>query len=97
MLAWLPGLEGELHFVPRFIIALATLALAPAAFAQTDPLPSWNNGLTKKAIVDFVTKVTEEDGDDYVPPPTASPPSTMTGRCGMRSRSTSTFSRLSIT
>ena len=57
-----------MHFIPRFIIGLATLALAPAAFAQTDPLPSWNNGLTKKVIVDFVTKVTEEDGDDYVPP-----------------------------
>ncbi len=33
-----------------------------------DPLPSWNDGATKKAIVDFVAKVTKEGGPDFVPP-----------------------------
>jgi phosphoglycolate phosphatase-like HAD superfamily hydrolase len=36
--------------------------------ADTDPLPSWNDGATKKSIIDFVTAVTEEGGPDYVPP-----------------------------
>jgi phosphoserine phosphatase len=34
-----------------------------------DPLPSWNGGAAKKAIVDFVGRVTKEGGPDYVPPP----------------------------
>jgi phosphoglycolate phosphatase-like HAD superfamily hydrolase len=32
----------------------------------TDPLPSWNNGAAKRAIVDFVTRTTAEGGPDYV-------------------------------
>ena len=31
-------------------------------------LPSWNAGPVKAAIVDFVARVTEEGGPDYVPP-----------------------------
>jgi len=54
----------------RSLIALiASVLLSPtSAFAQADPLPSWNNGPTKEAIVSFVEKVTEEGGADYVPP-----------------------------
>jgi phosphoserine phosphatase len=39
------------------------------AMAQgtTDPLPSWNETAAKKAIVDFVTRVTREGGPDFVP------------------------------
>lgn len=51
------------------------LSLAAAAFACTapitraqDPLPSWNDGPTKKAITTFVEKVTKEGGADFVPP-----------------------------
>lgn len=33
-----------------------------------DPLPSWNDGATKKAIVDFVAKVTKPGSPDFVPP-----------------------------
>jgi phosphoserine phosphatase len=33
-----------------------------------DPLPSWNDGTTRQAIVEFVGRVTAEDGPDYVPP-----------------------------
>lgn len=39
-----------------------------AALAQTDPLPSWNDGKTKSAILDFVSKVTREGGPDFVKP-----------------------------
>jgi hypothetical protein len=37
------------------------------ASAQTDPLPSWNDGPSKKAIIAFVEKVTTKDGPDFVP------------------------------
>ena len=33
-----------------------------------DPLPSWNEGETKEAIIDFVAAVTEEGGEHFVPP-----------------------------
>ena len=34
-----------------------------------DPLPSWNDGPTKAAIVDFVAAVTTAGGADFVPEP----------------------------
>ena len=48
-------------------LALVALA-APLAPCAADPLPSWNDGATKKAIVDFVEKVTKEGSADFVPP-----------------------------
>jgi haloacid dehalogenase-like hydrolase len=36
--------------------------------AQTDPLPSWNEGAGKKSITDFVARVTAQGGADFVPP-----------------------------
>jgi len=33
-----------------------------------DPLPSWNDGVPKRAILDFVARVTREGGSDFVPP-----------------------------
>lgn len=45
-------------------ILFATLA---AVSAQTDPLPSWNDGAVKKAITDFVTRVTTQGSPDFVP------------------------------
>jgi hypothetical protein len=51
--------------------ALPTL-LGPASpvslQAQTDPLPSWNEGASKQAIMTFVARVTRQDGPDFVPP-----------------------------
>jgi phosphoglycolate phosphatase-like HAD superfamily hydrolase len=32
------------------------------------PLPSWNDGTSRTAILEFVERVTEEGGADYVPP-----------------------------
>jgi phosphoserine phosphatase len=40
---------------------------AASQSTQTDPLPSWNEGPAKKAIVDFVARVTKEGGADFVP------------------------------
>jgi phosphoglycolate phosphatase-like HAD superfamily hydrolase len=36
--------------------------------AAIDPLPSWNKGATRDAILDFVQQVTTEGSPDYVPP-----------------------------
>ena len=54
------------------LIGLVSLGLAiwsgQAALAQADPLPSWNEGATKKSITDFVARVTTQGGPDFVPP-----------------------------
>src|SRR5438132_5082064 len=48
---------------------VCALALATTvARATADPLPSWNDGATKKSITDFVAKVTEEGSPNFVPP-----------------------------
>ena len=45
----------------------ACVAGCGAAAQDTDLLPAWNDSTSKKAIVDFVTKVTREGGADFVP------------------------------
>lgn len=45
-----------------------SLAGTGRAAAQADPLPSWNQGPAKSALLDFVAKVTREGGPDYVKP-----------------------------
>jgi phosphoglycolate phosphatase-like HAD superfamily hydrolase len=34
---------------------------------QQDPLPSWNDGASKKSIIDFVTKTTKQGSPDFIP------------------------------
>jgi len=48
------------------ITLAAALALATLAAAD-EPLPSWNQGQAKRAIVDFVQRVTTVGGADFVP------------------------------
>ena len=51
------------------VLALgAMLALGGQVQAQTDPLPSWNDGAPKKAIVDFVQTTTTPGSPNFVPP-----------------------------
>jgi hypothetical protein len=47
---------------------IAGLALATQAIPQTDPLPSWNEGAAKKAIVEFVRVTTDKTSSRFVPP-----------------------------
>ena len=55
------------------ILALTVLlACSPSGngsqpVAATDPLPSWNDGEVKQAILDFVTRVTDPASPDFVP------------------------------
>ena len=37
------------------------------AVSVKDPLPSWNDGASKKSIIDFVTKTTTQGDADFVP------------------------------
>ncbi len=46
-----------------------TLLPAAAQTATGDPLPSWNDGVAKQSIVNFVTAVTREGSPDFVPAP----------------------------
>ena len=49
-------------------LTLCVLLLAVVgAYAQNDPLPSWNDGKAKQSIVAFVEKVTMEGSPDFVP------------------------------
>jgi phosphoglycolate phosphatase-like HAD superfamily hydrolase len=50
------------------IVGISLFSTALIAFAQ-DPLRSWNDTASKKAIVAFVEKVTEEGSPDFVPVP----------------------------
>jgi phosphoglycolate phosphatase-like HAD superfamily hydrolase len=53
-----------------FLIGLALLVLTSSGIsAQSDPLPSWNDGATKRSITDFVAQVTVEGSPGFVPIP----------------------------
>ena len=50
--------------------ATSTTPAAVSSSAQPgDALPSWNDGPAKRAILDFVRRVTREGTADFVPPP----------------------------
>ncbi len=58
------------------LVAVLGLAIAlgcaappppPAAESIADPLPSWNDGVVKDSILDFVARVTDSSGTDFVP------------------------------
>lgn len=50
-----------------FLLCAALLVFS-RAHAQTDPLPSWNDGPAKEAIVEFVQATTAEGSPKFVPP-----------------------------
>lgn len=53
----------------KMLVVVGGLLAAPGvAFAQLDPLPSWNEGQAKQSIVEFVARVTTEGHEDFVPP-----------------------------
>jgi phosphoglycolate phosphatase-like HAD superfamily hydrolase len=47
---------------------LALLVFSLQARAQTDPLPSWNDGAAKQAIIEFVRATTTRGSPEFVPP-----------------------------
>ena len=60
--------RAMLRTLPALAAAGAVQGLQPLpAWAQSDPLPSWNDGAAKTAIIDFVKRVTTQGGADFVP------------------------------
>lgn len=51
--------------VAAFVLCVA---LVQQVAAQTDPLPSWNDGPSKKTIIEFVARVTKEGAPEFVAP-----------------------------
>ena len=49
------------------LAAVAVLSIGTPSFGQTDPLPSWNDGPVKRAILDFVARTTTAGSADFVP------------------------------
>jgi phosphoglycolate phosphatase-like HAD superfamily hydrolase len=47
--------------------AAGLLVGSASAFAQADPLPSWNDGAPKRAILEFVARTTTAGSADFVP------------------------------
>jgi phosphoserine phosphatase len=57
---------------PRYLLAMVALVFGVIGRPpddQVDRLPSWNEGQSKRAIVEFVGRVTKEGGPDFVPVP----------------------------
>jgi phosphoserine phosphatase len=58
------------RFFLNFALILLLLVVGSAnsnATRQSDPLPSWNDGVTKNAIVDFVRSVVTKGSPNFVP------------------------------
>ncbi|MBA3481375.1 MAG: haloacid dehalogenase-like hydrolase [Pirellulales bacterium] len=45
----------------------STCSASPLLAQVESPLPSWNDGPSKQALIDFVERVTKEGGPDFVP------------------------------
>jgi phosphoserine phosphatase len=53
---------------PRTVVLCVLLLAVTSAQAQTDPLPSWNDGPAKRAICEFVGVTTDKASPGFVPP-----------------------------
>lgn len=59
--------SSNIHGCLGRALSVLVLLLWPLADAFADPLPSWNETAPKQAIIEFVGRVTEEGGADFVP------------------------------
>ena len=62
-----PLRTSQLRFLLSGFVATVAICICSVANAA-DPLASWNDGPAKKAIMEFVAAVTDENGKDYVAP-----------------------------
>ena len=60
--------HSRFRFVVSGFVAIFAVFLCFVSYAAQDPLPSWNDGSAKTAILGFVAAVTEKGGKDYVEP-----------------------------
>jgi phosphoglycolate phosphatase-like HAD superfamily hydrolase len=61
------GMQRRMMTVAVWLL-LVLIGGSPLSGAERDPLASWNDGPSKKSINDFVARVTQEGGPDYVKP-----------------------------
>jgi phosphoserine phosphatase len=59
--------KSKLSAVARALLLWVLLVSSAPAIAQTDPLPSWNDGAAKQAILAFVKETTTPGGAGFVP------------------------------
>jgi len=59
---------SSLAFVFLLFLAACQQQLKEVQTAPTDPLPSWNDGKTKEAIISFVHTVTDKNSPEFVEP-----------------------------
>jgi hypothetical protein len=63
-------IQEKLMTIRNILLTVLIFGLGGLATAQAAaPLPSWNDGKTKQAIIEFVETVTKEGSPDFVPPP----------------------------
>jgi phosphoserine phosphatase len=62
-----PLRTSQLRFLLSGFVATVAICICSVANAA-DPLPSWTDGASKTAILEFVAAVTENGGKDYVEP-----------------------------
>lgn len=62
-----PRIQSRFRVFVISSVACFALCISSVLNAQ-DPLPSWNEGSTKTAILEFVAAVTDENGKDFVKP-----------------------------
>ncbi|HTP46432.1 MAG TPA: HAD family hydrolase [Casimicrobiaceae bacterium] len=59
---------AQSNVAAAFVLGGLLLLVSLAVHAQADPLPSWNDGAAKKAIVTFVQQTTTQGSPKFVPP-----------------------------
>jgi haloacid dehalogenase-like hydrolase len=66
-----PKVPGDGSMRLRYLFPAAMVGLTLGAVSSglhaADPLPAWNDGPVKKAIIEFVTRVTDQSGKDFIP------------------------------
>jgi phosphoserine phosphatase len=62
------ALLSALALLPALSTSLATVSASAQTSTSGDPLPSWNDGASKKAILDFVRGTTDRASAKFVPP-----------------------------
>ena len=61
------SMKLNLCILTLFALTLMILSSVTASQSQ-NPLPSWNDGPNKQAIIEFVTKTTDQNQATYIPP-----------------------------
>ena len=59
--------KGRQVLLIRLLGLFLSIVFAANVFARNDPLPSWNDGATKQAIVAFVHNTTDQSSKNFVP------------------------------